>query len=80
MNIYQATFKIAAIFNTAAKEAINIPVPNVEQSHSMCGPAALLSVLKYFGIEKTEEEVKRLSGATIKDGVDAVGLGKAAKK
>jgi len=47
---------------------------------SMCGPASLKIVLKYYGIEKTEKELTRLIGWSKRRGVDGYGLKKAAEK
>ena len=56
-----------------------LPVPAVDQSTGMCGPASLKAVLAYYGVEQTEDELRKLSGATEEDGVDATGLARAAK-
>ena len=50
------------------------------QSASFCGPASLKMVLQFYGIDKTEKELAKLSGATKGKGVEADGLVKAAKK
>ena len=46
---------------------------------SMCGPASLKIVLKYYGIEATEKELAKLAGASSDLGVDDKGLAHAAK-
>lgn len=45
-----------------------------------CGPASLKMVLKKYGIDKSEEHLARLSGATKRYGVDDDGMLKAVKK
>ena len=40
----------------------------VEQSPGYCGPASLVSLLDYYGISKTEEEMARLCGTERKEG------------
>ena len=46
---------------------------------SMCGPASLKIVLKYYGVETTEKELAKLAGASSDLGVDDKGLVRAAK-
>ena len=50
-----------------------------QQSPSMCGPAALKMVLAFFGVQKTERALARLSGATRAKGVPGKGLVHAAR-
>jgi len=47
---------------------------------SFCGPASLKMVLRYFGINKSEDELARMSGHKVSIGVEAEGLLAAAKK
>lgn len=49
---------------------------NYQSNRSSCGPAALRNALLALGIERTEEELSKLSGQT-PDGVGARGLLKA---
>lgn len=53
--------------------------PLEQSAHGYCGPACLKMVLGYFGVKKSERELVRLTGATRKHGVDAVGLLKTAR-
>ncbi len=46
---------------------------------SMCGPASLKIVLKYYGVEATEKELARIAGQSSNLGVDDKGLVRAAK-
>jgi len=46
---------------------------------NMCGPASLKIVLRYYGIEKSEEELARLTGMVPDLGADDKGIEKAAK-
>ena len=46
---------------------------------SMCGPASLKIVLKYYGVEATEKELARLTGVSSSLGVDDKGLARVAK-
>jgi ABC-type bacteriocin/lantibiotic exporter with double-glycine peptidase domain len=46
---------------------------------SMCGPASLKIVLKYYGVEATEKELARLTGVSSDLGTDDKGLVRAAK-
>ena len=46
---------------------------------SMCGPASLKIVLKYYGVEATEKELAKLAGHSSDLGVDDKGLARAAK-
>lgn len=50
------------------------------QKPGYCGPASLKMVLSYFGTEKSENELVKLSGCKKDKGVEANGLLKAAKK
>jgi len=45
----------------------------------MCGPASLKIVLKYFGVEASEQELAELSGASLKLGTDDKGIARAGK-
>lgn len=51
-----------------------------KQTHGYCGPTALRMVLDYYGLEKTEEELARLVGATKEEGCDPWQIASAAKK
>ena len=54
--------------------------PFQETLHSnMCGPASLKIVLRYYGVEKSEEELARLTGMVPDLGADDKGIEKAAK-
>lgn len=44
----------------------------------MCGPASLKIVLAYYGVEKTEQELSKMSGTKKDVGIDDHGLKKAA--
>lgn len=46
---------------------------------NMCGPACLKMVFDYYGIEKTEEEIAKLTGTTDDLGTDDEGIIKAAE-
>jgi len=46
----------------------------------LCGPASLKIVLAYYGVEKSEKELAKLSGWNKKLGVDDKGIKKAAEK
>ena len=46
---------------------------------SMCGPASLKIVLKYYGVEATEKELAKLVGTSPDLGADDKGLARAAK-
>ena len=46
----------------------------------MCGPASLKIVLGYYGFNKSEKELARLSGTTQHLGTDQKGLAKAARQ
>lgn len=48
-----------------------------KQKEGFCGPASLKIVFDYYGIEKSQEEWAKCSGATKKDGVQNDGLIKA---
>lgn len=55
-------------------------VPSFLQEQSgLCGPAALRMVLAYFGVQKTEQQLVKLSHCNPKKGVDGKGLVTAAK-
>lgn len=56
-----------------------LPVRPFKQSRSMCGPASLKMVFQYFGVEKTERTLARLSGATHRKGVPGEWLVRAAR-
>ncbi len=46
---------------------------------SMCGPASMKMVFDYYGIEKSEEEIAKLCGATEELGTNDEGIKKAAE-
>jgi len=50
------------------------------QKSGFCGAASLKIVLDYYGVEKSEAELVRLSGSTVEKGVSAKGIIAAAKK
>jgi len=45
---------------------------------SMCGPASLKIVLKYYGVEATEKELAKMAGWNRDLGIDEEGIKKAA--
>lgn len=51
-----------------------------KQSIGYCGPASLKMVLSYYGIDKSEKELAKLSGCKASKGVEAEGLLSAVKK
>ena len=51
-----------------------------EQRQGYCGPASLKMVLSFYGLNKTEKELAKLSGASKSRGVGAEGILRAAKK
>ena len=51
-----------------------------QQKSAFCGPASLKIVFDYYGVVKSQDEWARLSGATVKDGVQNDGMVKAIKK
>lgn len=57
-----------------------LKVKHFKQTADFCGPASLKMVLDYFGIQKSEKELVKLSGATKSGGVEGEGLLKATKK
>ena len=56
-----------------------VTVEHIRQSESMCGPASLRIACSAFGKEFTEEELAKLSDATLANGTEHEGLVKAAK-
>ncbi|OGF26475.1 hypothetical protein A2477_02320 [Candidatus Falkowbacteria bacterium RIFOXYC2_FULL_47_12] len=48
--------------------------------HSYCGPATLKILFSYYGIEKTEKELAKISGWDKVLGIDDRGMKKAAEK
>jgi len=57
-----------------------IPLKFVEQSNNyFCGPASLVSLLSYYGIEKTQDEIAVMCGSNPDDGTDPEGLKKCLK-
>ncbi len=57
-----------------------LKVPSFLQTTGHCGPASLKMALAYFGVDKSESELAKLSGATRLRGVEGIGLATAAKK
>ena len=58
---------------------IFVNVPDVRQTHPFdCGPACLRSIAKYFGVNKTEDDLIELCGAD-PDGADPHDIVKVAK-
>lgn len=58
---------------------VGLPVPDVDQSPGMCGPAALRAVAGFYGRDVSEAEIARLAGSTEKDGTKPEALIRAAK-
>lgn len=56
-----------------------VTVEHIRQNESMCGPSSLQIACSAFGKTFTEEELAKLSGATITNGTEHEGLVKAAK-
>lgn len=50
-----------------------------DQTRGYCGPASLKMVLRYFGDERTEEEVAEIAGASHQDGAPGENLVAAAQ-
>ena len=50
------------------------------QKSGYCGPASLKMILNFYGLNKTEKELAKLTGASKSKGVGAEGILKAAKK
>ncbi len=59
---------------------IKTPVPRKTQDTGFsCGASALRSVLHYFGIEKSEEEIRKVADTNEKDGTRTKNIIKAAR-
>ena len=59
---------------------IKTPVPpKPQECEFSCGAGALRSVLHYFGINKTEEEIRKVAGTNESDGTRTENLIKAAR-
>ena len=56
-----------------SKAVLYLP-PNRQQTKYSCGPAALVSVLNYFGIDTTEEKMVAATGADSKNGASIENL------
>ena len=57
-----------------------LKLKSFRQSPGLCGPASLKMVLEYYGIEKSEQELTKMCGATANHGVEAKPLLTVAKK
>jgi len=66
-------------FLQAQDVATGLPVPALDQTTGMCGPASLRAVLLYFGVDKTEAEIAKLAGSNPDEGTPPEGLVRAAK-
>ena len=62
------------------EKSTQLPIELFKQSEGFCGPASLKMVLVYYGIEKTEDEVADLIGATREYGCDPIDIVSAAEK
>lgn len=51
-----------------------LPVPPTKQTMKFCGPAAVRSVMEFYGVPKTEAEVAELCGASHAEGVSTEGI------
>jgi ABC-type bacteriocin/lantibiotic exporter with double-glycine peptidase domain len=70
----KAKHVLRSLITQIIKEELDDEKLNVkpfDQTKGLCGPASLKMVLRYFGEEYTEDELKNLSGATKSDGVGA---------
>src|SRR5262249_33582675 len=61
------------------RQTPHLEIPSFRQRPSFCGPASLKLVLSYFGIEKSERELGKLSGCTLTEGTPVNGLLRAAR-
>ena len=61
------------------KKILNLKPFQETLNASMCGPASLKIVLKYYGVEATEKELAKLVGWNKNLGIDDKGIEKAAK-
>jgi len=57
-----------------------IKIKSFRQTRGYCGPASLKMVLGYYGANKSEAALAKLSGATRSRGIDAKGMLRAAGK
>lgn len=57
-----------------------IYVKSFDQETGNCGPASLKIVLSFFGINKSEKELVKLTGSNKKNGTNAQSIVKAVKK
>ena len=69
-------FKVFEYFNTM----ITIKPFKQKTGISFCGPACLKMVLSYFGIERSERDLAKISGCSPVHGLKAEGILKTAKK
>lgn len=57
-----------------------LDVKPFRQSLNLCGPAALKMVLDFYGLEKSEEELARLTRASLEHGTSGENLIAAARQ
>jgi len=57
-----------------------LKVSPFRQRTGYCGPASLKMVMRYYGFNRTEKEIARLSGASKTKGTTPEGLVRTAKK
>lgn len=57
-----------------------LKVPPYKQTRSTCGPTSLRMVLAYYGIEKTNAELEKMTNCSLKYGTEAKNILNAAKK
>jgi len=64
------------------KKNLHLKVKSFQETLNagMCGPASLKIVLDYYGVNKSEKELAKLSGTTKSLGTDVEGLAKAGKQ
>ncbi len=57
-----------------------LPVKPYRQKAGLCGVASLKMVLDYFGLQKSEAELEKLTGANAQKGTSLEGIKKAAQQ
>jgi len=67
-------FFIKSVIKEQLKDEEKLDIKPFDQSRGYCGPASLKMVMKYFGDERTEEEIAKIAGATHQDGAPGENL------
>lgn len=69
-----------AMETLSTNQRVQLSIELFQKSEGYCGPTALQTILAYYGMHQSEEEVAQLIGATHENGCDPIDIIEGAKK